>query len=82
MNDLKKIDKNSASAFWNDERTKKWADKIYQKESQYYYVFNQRLNNLVELIKKSKQQNPKILECGFGGGQLAEVLLKNNLCYA
>ena len=82
MSDLNKIYKNSAAAWWNDDRIKKWDNEIYQKESAYYYVFNQRLNNLVELIKKSKIKNPKILELGFGGGQLAEVLLSKNLCFS
>ena len=81
MSDLNKIYKNSAAAWWNDDRIKKWDNEIYQKESAYYYVFNQRLNNLVELIKKSKIKNPKILELGFGGGQLAEVILSKNLCF-
>jgi len=71
----KYLEKKEIKRWWDYKRQLRWKN-IYNKKDYSSLALNNRMNKILEYIDKLKIKKKKILEIGFGGGQLAYQLIK------
>ena len=76
----KKIEKREIRRWWDYKRQLRWKN-IYNEKNYSSLALNNRKKMILDYVKKLKLKKIKILEIGFGGGQLAYELIKKGNNY-
>tara|TARA_B100000965_G_C19588752_1_gene757019 strand:+ start:657 stop:1592 length:936 start_codon:yes stop_codon:yes gene_type:complete len=77
-----KLQDKEVDDWWNDEKTKKWHHFTYDKSNfRSHHVIPRQKKVLQYLKSLNLPKGSKILELGFGGGQTANIILKNGYKY-
>lgn len=72
------LEKKEIKRWWDFKRQLRWKD-IYKKKDYSSLALNNRKDLILKYFNKLNLKNVKVLEIGFGGGQLAyEIIKKNN----
>ena len=74
------IEQKEIKRWWDAKRQLRW-DKIYKGNDYAALKVNNRMNKILFHFDKIKKNKMKILELGFGGGQLAYNLIKKGHNY-
>ena len=73
-------EKKEIKRWWEYKRQLRWKD-IYKKKDHSSLALNNRMEMILGYFEKFKLKKLKILEIGFGGGQLAYQIIKKGVYY-
>ena len=69
------IEKSEIKRWWDFKRQLRWKD-IYNKKDYSSLALNNRMKIILQYFEKFNFEKIKVLEIGFGGGQLAYEIIK------
>ena len=74
------LEKKEIKRWWEYKRQLRWKD-IYKKNDHSSLALNNRMEMILGYLKKFQVKKVRILEIGFGGGQLAYQIIKKGIFY-
>ena len=74
------LEKKEIKRWWDFKRQLRWKD-IYKKKDYSSLALNNRKDLILKYFNTLNLKNIKVLEIGFGGGQLAYEIIKKNNSY-